>query len=442
MESIGEHELPYVRVVLKRTPFYTLYEHQSTTVPKNTDEGNEVEKDNKLYDYLTIGRGRVRRRSEAETQTYNPFRKSRESNTERISKHNAASYVSFYEMFDTYQALEKRRGGHVTIPKVKGAVNTDAPLEKQFETIKMLPSFNFASMILGRLLSSNELADEQRRFRNMDAIDRMAKKVKYSYELKYLFKIMPYSIVNTRRAVSDMSFVYTNSDILAVGYGIYSYRAAKQPTSGQVCIWNIKNPYTPERYYLYEYPVTALEFSPFIPTLLAVGLYDGSVEVRDITNFNEPALAVSQRTTTLSIDPVLAIKWVKQSSDNNEIDPFLALSQDGSVTRYSLINSPYLVGFKQIVLEQVEGVPEGLPSKVTSNIELESSKRPQGLNLTQHPVQSDIYYVLTNEGCLHKCSINYQNQYLQLLKTHEGSVNCMDFSPWSSKLFLTCGNDW
>lgn len=125
------------------------------------------------------------------------------------------------------------------------------------------------------------------------------------------------------------------------------------------------------------------------------------------------------------------------------IDPFIALSQDGSVTQYTIINSPFLSGFKLMSLERIEGVPEGLPGiKYSSELTQHTNRCSQGLNLTKHPTQLDIYYVLTDEGCVHKCSTNYQHHYLQVLKTHESAVNAMDFSPWSPKLFLTCGNDW
>jgi len=58
------------------------------------------------------------------------------------------------------------------------------------------------------------------------------------------------------------------------------------------------------------------------------------------------------------------------------------------------------------------------------------------------PVQSDIYYVLTDEGTLYKCSTNYPLQHLELRQVHDGPAACMEFSPWSPKMYLTCGSDW
>ncbi|XP_061397981.1 dynein axonemal intermediate chain 4-like, partial [Musca vetustissima] len=441
--------LPFIRVILRKTELILLYEQQSMTAIKNTEDGNYAEKDNKEYDYLTIGKGKVRRRSDAETQTNDSLFKSRKVNTIRKDTTDTGSYVSYFEMFDTYRKLEEVDSLALEDQEDKTAKENTTKLspEQQFAAIAKLPSFHWASTILKRLLAGNNFETAQRRFRNMDPIPLTVSNINYKYSLQNLFTIQPYAPDNERRAVSDMSFCYSNSDILAVSYGIYSYQAAKLPSTGEVCIWSIKNPCDPERYYFYNYPVVALEFAPYMPNLLAIGLFDGSIEVRDISKFNQPPVAISQRSSSPGVDPVLAIKWIKQGGNSDDdggddIDPFLSLSQDGSVTRFHIIRGPYLLGNKQMSLERIEGKPEGLPVTVLNAATQEANPRPQCLNLTKHPLHADIYYILTDEGCLHKCSTNYQHHYLEVLKTHKGAVNCMDFSPWSPKLFLTCGNDW
>ncbi|XP_061397842.1 dynein axonemal intermediate chain 4-like [Musca vetustissima] len=441
--------LPFIRVVLRKTELILLYEQQSMTAIKNTEDGNYAEKDNKEYDYLTIGKGKVRRRSDAETQTNDSLFKSRKVNTIRKDTTDTGSYVSYFEMFDTYRKLEEVDPFALEDQEDKTEKENITKLsrEQQFAAIVKLPSFHWASTVLKRLLAGNNFETAQRRFRNMDSIPLTISNINYKYSLQNLFTIQPYAPDNERRAVSDMSFCYSNSDILAVSYGIYSYQAAKLPSTGEVCIWSIKNPCDPERYYFYNYPVVALEFSPYMPNLLAIGLFDGSIEVRDISKFSQPPVAISQRSSSPGVDPVLAIKWIKQGGNSDDdgvddIDPFLSLSQDGSVTRFHIIRGPYLLGNKQMSLERIEGKPEGLPVTVLNAATQEANPRPQCLNLTKHPLHADIYYILTDEGCLHKCSTNYQHHYLEVLKTHKGAVNCMDFSPWSPKLFLTCGNDW
>ncbi|TMW49605.1 hypothetical protein DOY81_005314, partial [Sarcophaga bullata] len=438
------HPYPFVRIVLRKTELILLYEQHSMTAIKNTDDGNNVESDNKTYDFLTIGRGKVRRRSEAESQTFDSLLKSREVNTIRIKTCDVGTYVSYFEMYDTCKLLEDREYGNEWAEPKKLHMSQSQTPEEQFEIIAKLPSFHLTSVIMKRLLSSNVFEQGQRRFRNMTKVTRMADKMSYKYSVNLLFVIYPDFRDGERKAVADMSFCYKNSDILAVAYGIYSYSAAKQSHAGEVCIWSIKNPRDPERFYHYDVPVTSVEFSPYMPTLLAIGLFDGLVEVRDIAYYNEPPIAISARSSLRSMEPVLAIKWIKQANSNDaqEVDPFLTLSQDGSTTQFRIINSPFLAGFRQMTLQRIEGTPEGLATVGSSAMKEDTDPCPQGLGMTIHPTMPDIYYLLTDEGCVHKCSTNYQNHYLQVIRTHDAAVNAMDFSPWSPKLFLTCGNDW
>ncbi|XP_013103864.2 dynein axonemal intermediate chain 4-like, partial [Stomoxys calcitrans] len=445
-EVVGaKFRLPYIRVVLSKTDLILLYEQQSNTACKDTEDGNFTEEDNARYDYLTIGRGKVRRRSDAETQTPQTLYKSRKINTTKKEMSNKASYVSIFEMYDTYRRVGEEDPFAALTLLESTAISKYMSKEAQCAAIVKLPSFQWVSMVIRRLLSGNNFEKSLRRYRNMEPIKPTVTKMEYKYSLKNLFTFLPHASDKERRAVSDMSFCYANNDILAVSYGIYSYQAAKMPETGQVCIWSIKNPCDPEGYYFYNYPAVAVEFSPYMPNLLAIGLLDGYVEVRDISDLNKPPIATSQRLTSPSVEPILALKWIRQdssSNDANEIDPFLSLSQDGTVTRFHIIRGPHLLGFTQMVLDRIEGKSEGLAVSVNNALSAEANARPHCMSLTKHPLHADIYYILTDEGCIHKCATSNQMNCLEVLKTHKASVNCMDFSPWSPKLFLTCGNDW
>lgn len=57
-------------------------------------------------------------------------------------------------------------------------------------------------------------------------------------------------------------------------------------------------------------------------------------------------------------------------------------------------------------------------------------------------MKKDIFFIGTNEGCIHKCSTFIPNQYSGILRVHKGSVSGMEFSPFSPKIFLTYGSDW
>lgn len=446
----NEHKYPFIKVVLRPSHVVLLYESQSLTAPKGTKLGNLVEEDNIIYDYLTTGRGNVRRRSDAETQTIDTVMKTRHVNTYYRSLEEKGTYVSFYEMYDTYNALLKSGKGEAGHGRSKRISKTnDIQYAGELAQLTKNTRFKFSSMIMERMLAGNVYQKSQLNFRNFHRPGKLASVAEYRYQPEVMFILhvprfgAQHASGMTRRAVSDISFCYGNGDILAVAYGLFSYSALVTVSKGDVCIWSIKNPQNPERSYRFNIPVTSVEFSPFLPFLIAIGMMDGTVEVRNITNPNDPPIAVSQRSTTLNGDPVIALKWIKQPQDTCDTDPILALSSSGTVWKYYVIRSPYLLGFKQMVPYRVDGQPEGLQIKQNLNsIELFANRRPLGLNITLHPQLRDIYYMLTDEGCVYKYSTNTTHTYLDIWQTHEGAVNCMDFSPWSPKVFLTCGNDW
>ncbi|KAH8378863.1 hypothetical protein KR009_001832, partial [Drosophila setifemur] len=450
----------FVKITLRKTEFIELHSQPQTTVAKGTPEAEETEKDNRTYDYLTLGKGKIRRRADNDAQTDTVLVTTRAVNTIMLTQATVSSYVSNYEMYDTLNQVTKPVYSMGVVIKETSGTQTDnveagveeeeavAEMDQLFnqkERLLKSPEFRNAIMFMGRTLSSNTNEAGMRRFRNFNQVDRCATDAEYTYSMSVLFRLIPEPSKDERKAVSDIDFCRSNGDILAVAYGLYSFSSQRVPTSGSVFLWSIKNPGEPERAYYYDVPVTAICFSPFLPSLLAIGMYDGSVEVRDVSSLQDVPIAVSQRSTSPGCSPVVCIRWIKQVNDGDEeadIDPFLTLSEDGSVTRFRIIKSPYLLGFSQMTLERIEGHPEGIYVAPSSRIPCESNRRPQGLSLTPHPTQKDIYYILTDEGCIHKCSINYQHQYLEVLRCHDGGVTVMEFSPWSPKLFLTCGNDW
>lgn len=67
----------------------------------------------------------------------------------------------------------------------------------------------------------------------------------------------------------------------------------------------------PERCYKYEMPVTAVSFSNENCQLLAIGFYDGTIRIVDITTDHLSSILISQRKTSPLIEPVWQIKWIK-----------------------------------------------------------------------------------------------------------------------------------
>lgn len=242
------------------------------------------------------------------------------------------------------------------------------------------------------------------------------------------------------RCVTAVCWNTKNEDVLAVGYGKFYY---SEETTGMVMIWNIKNPVQPERMYNFSSPTTAVDFSQQHPNLLAIGFYDGSIKVIDISDTNVKFIGMSNREDSPLFEPIWQIEWYTDDDYYKGMEFLMATSQDGRISRFNLENAAYMPYFHLMRVSRAEGKLKGL--KVTNKCVLPGipiARHPGALVLTQHPVDSNIYYVGTSEGVVHKCSKNYYHQHLDLFLAHEGPIYQIKFSPFCDKLFLTCGDDW
>jgi dynein intermediate chain 4, axonemal len=104
--------------------------------------------------------------------------------------------------------------------------------------------------------------------------------------------------------------------------------------------------------------------------------------------------------------------------------------------KFSMTKSVYLRGYQQLFLDHAESVGQ------TQDIFVRANRHPQALCLTLHPTKIDTYIVGTDEGCLYICSTDHPHQHLSVFQVHNGSVYSIAYSPWSPKIFLTCGSDW
>lgn len=94
-------------ITLKETETFFIFEMPQLTADKTTEEGAAVEAANERYKFITIGAGSNRKLAEAETQTPQIHTKSQGTYIGRHTRRNQRTYVSNWEMFDTYQQLDK-----------------------------------------------------------------------------------------------------------------------------------------------------------------------------------------------------------------------------------------------------------------------------------------------------------------------------------------------
>ncbi|EAU76534.2 AGAP006036-PA [Anopheles gambiae str. PEST] len=433
----------HVKIRLTETDDIVLFESPSHVVSLDAEEAARVQEQNRRFET----RPKARRTADAEAQTRDLPCKSRSVNTECIHRQDVASFVSNYDMYDTYNDLE-RHTKEINVAdsasKLEITTYSREGMEDIDERLNRNANFHLSSMILQRLLAGNVYREQQIRFRNMYPPDPCREDIRYLYRLDVLWT---YRTVETLgKPVASASWCPANGDIVALAYGIYGHTGSDDRGCGFVYVWNIKNPVNPERRYRFDCPVTCVAFSRRTPQLLAVGLYDGRVQVRDITDTTQTPLAVSNRDRFPVYQPIWDLKWVE--FDNEGKDEVIAVSQNGWVMKYTLTIGQYLLPYPLLRLDRVEGTPEGQTSTGTSApadqqpVRVQSDLHPQALCVTIHPVQKDKYYIGTDEGAVHWCSINDPFQHLGVLQMHSRGIFCLEYSPWSPRIFLTCSGDW
>ena len=80
--------------------------------------------------------------------------------------------------------------------------------------------------------------------------------------------------------------------------------------NGMLLIYTMKNPSYPEYMYQTESGVMSLDIHPEHPYLLAVGFYDGSVGVYNVTDSAQSALYLSTAKTGKHTDPVWQVQYL------------------------------------------------------------------------------------------------------------------------------------
>jgi hypothetical protein len=115
--------------------------------------------------------------------------------------------------------------------------------------------------------------------------------------------------------VSCMAFSHQNYDLLAVGYGSFSF--TKQ-TPGAVLCWSPKNPDYPDRVYPTTCGVTAVDFSRAHPYVLAVALYDGTIAIYDVRKTTDKPILASTFTEGKHSEPAWCLRWVDRGADKGE----------------------------------------------------------------------------------------------------------------------------
>lgn len=440
-EELGTYVPPIImpttlHLTLTETPVMYLLDIVSKTEVKGTSEAELVEKDNEYYDYLTIGKGRNRKTTNAEIQTEINLLKTRSTIAKRYTRRNEETFASEWEMYDTYGVADLESTTQVHSKSKEEEIKIITP-EEQMKSLMLNSKFQESVLIMERVLANNVFNNKQKTFRGLIEQDPFRPDIEFKYKLELLWTFK--SSYTTGFPVTSMQWHPQNNDILAVGYGKFYYSDTKK---GLVCCWNVKNPKQPEREFYFNVPVTSLAFSDNEPNLIAVGLYDGTVSILDISRKHVDVVVMTKKHLVTNYQPVWQIAWFPPDGYNIYDNHVICVGQDGRVCSFVATKTNDLNEIEMMCVFRSESKLKGVyqPKPCPSN-EIPISKTNATLTITKHPLDECIYYIGTSEGGVHKCSKNYQHQHIDVLVCHAGPIYAVEFSHYLPKLYLTCGAD-
>ena len=266
--------------------------------------------------------------------------------------------------------------------------------------------------------------------------------------------------------VSSLVWNKANRDLLAVSYGPYDFNQAYTGV-GLIALWNLSNPESPLA--LLHAPddsgVTAIDFSSSNPSLLAAGLYDGSVCVYNVAKIlsgenqtGMPDLCSDQLIPGTHTEAVWQVKYVSTPNAEQGSENIISISTDGKVlewtTHKGLQFEPLMVLKRARSAPEPGGAGAGKQpvdgKQADKSVDALSATGSEGLlsrtasGLTfDFPVSDRSQYIVgTEDGLLARCSVGYPEQYLDVVKAHSGPINRVRISPFLPNACLTASSDW
>ncbi|XP_032514155.2 dynein axonemal intermediate chain 4-like [Danaus plexippus] len=439
---------PEITITLKETETYFLFELPTTSYEKGTAEATLVEEENEFYQYITVGKGKNRKMVTEETQSKECVSQTRHTLATRPQKKNAISFASMWDMHDTYARLARVKAEEkpdemvmyqsaaptLLRKKIDKYDPSDERRGKNFDEIYNTPQFLDAILLTERVLSTLNYDKEQKTFRGLVKIDPLSLDLIYIYSMKPLWTLECPEAEN--RPITSITFNPKNNDILAVGHGKFTYA---EKFTGLICVWCTKNPCKPERLYNFHDPLTSVAFADINPNWLACGFSNGDVLILDVISYPIKIIAKSKRDTNPCFEPIWTTSWRTSDNENQFV---MTTCQDGRINRFTSTKTHDFICSPMMRISTVEGKMKGIEApRQCQKEDVPITRHPAALCMKWHPNVDHIYFVGTDEGCIHKCSTHYLNQHMDVFRAHSGPVYGMEFSPFMDTLLVTCGAD-
>eukprot|EP00731_Ephydatia_muelleri_P007403 Em0003g1651a len=404
-----------VLITLSETETIWLMDIPATCVAEGSEELEKVKIMNENYEKLVKNHVGNDLYSDNWMQTIENPPKAKKLQTDEITTAEVGTYATPWDMYDTYQALQKpesldddsqlddmssrvasrmtsgasRRSraptalgvtmatalsvpgsatgssvfnastttnltllsGHSSAMGKPGEVPSIDPTKPNDHPILKLDALRDSLLIMERAVTHNVYQPKQALYRNLPVIPDFERSIP-SIPYPHLEKLWSYSCVATKgRSVTAIALNPANSDIVAVGYGGFS---ARTQGLGYICCWSLKNPESPERVYHAPSGVTSLNFSQIHPNLLAAGLYNGTLMLYNIRSTEHDFLLDSRDAMYKHTAPVWQVSWVvKERLVGEKSEVLVSISVDGRVLQWSIRK-----GFESLQLMKLKRVVE------------------------------------------------------------------------------------
>lgn len=368
--------------------------------------------------------------SERASQTYNNPYRERGSQTEPPPRANFSSTANQWEIYDAYtEDLEKQAEEKAKEKKAAPSKKDDEKTKKKLTALETqsddISRIDNAAKIIERMVNQNTFDDVAQDFKYWEDISD-----EYRDQEGTLLPLWKFTYDKAKRlAVTSLCTNPKYKDLLAVGHGSYDFM---KQTRGMILCYSMKNPSFPEYIYPTDSGVMCLDIHSEHPYLLAVGFYDGSVGVFNLTKGENKPLYQSTAKSGKHTDPVWQVAWQKDDLDNNL--NFYSVSSDGRVTSWTLVKNE--LTYTDIIQLKLDDVPQ---------------EGPEGTQLTPlgcgtcfdfHKQTDYLFLVGTEEGKIHKCSKAYSSQFLDTFDAHHMAVYRVQWNYFHPKIFISCSADW
>jgi len=239
-----------------------------------------------------------------------------------------------------------------------------------------------------------------------------------------------------RRHVTCVAWHRQYVDLFAASFGSFDFL---RQTGGAIHLYTLKNPSHPEIPISVDCGVMSVEWHPTVATLLAAGLYDGSVCVYDVSKKAVPLLRPTVRTGQHT-DVCWCVRWLGAHSPAS----LFSASSDGRVTIWT-IGREELRHHDVVKLDYIpppSAAEDGANGSGGETVEAMVGGVAGATCLAVHPTDPSIFVVGTEDGDIRMCSLAYHTQSLQRFAEHTMAVYTLAWNPHHPDIFLSASADW